>query len=179
MDLINAYNEEFDNIVFLDIDGVMNNQYNKGEYIFTKETVEVLNYLYEKFNIKIVLSSSWRTAYSFTFLQTIFKENNIEAPLIDKTPRFINKNKDKRCNSLSIDELEAYEIDEIYTREYEIFDWISVFRPKHYVIIDDFKMKNKELFNHQILTYNWGDDESFLGLRKFHINKIEKYLKFR
>ena len=51
MDLINAYNEHFENIVFLDIDGVLNNQYFKGEYVFTKESVEVLNYLYEKYKI--------------------------------------------------------------------------------------------------------------------------------
>lgn len=176
MDLINAYNEHFENIVFLDIDGVLNNQYFKGEYVFTKESVEVLNYLYEKYNIKIVISSTWKNAYSFAFLQLVFKENNIKAPLIDKTMTFITPD-EKRSKTMTLEELLNEEVNEIFTREYEINKWIKLFQPNHYVILDDFKMRDKNLFTHQILTYNWGEEESTLGLRKFHINKIEQILK--
>lgn len=181
MNLHKPYYENFDYIAFIDIDGVLNNEYFKGEYKFLEESIEVLNYLYEKYNLKLVLSSSWRHAYSFNFLQVLFKENNIKAPLIDKT-YICFPEVEKKCDSVSLYDLmtksdEELQINNLYKRDNEIKEWIKMFKPKHYVILDDFLIKDKLLSKHQILTNNYGPDETKLGLRKFHLETIEKILK--
>lgn len=72
--------------IFLDIDGVLvtdfdkeNYDLNKNEYKFNLMTVENLNYIIEKTNALIIISSCWRYHYmknnDIKGLQDLFKEN--------------------------------------------------------------------------------------------------------
>lgn len=157
--------EIFENIVFLDIDGVMNDIFS-NEY-FTKEAIDTLNDLYEKINYKIVLSSSWKNAFTLYKMQEIFKNIGIKAPLIDKTMTFFKNDPNKR-NNITLDELDNLEIDKIYTRDYEINMWIKVFKPKHFVILDDFFFDDEILKEHLVQTSFFGleKDKGNLSLRK-------------
>lgn len=174
LDDINYGKQEFENIVFVDIDGVLNHSNMDAEYRFLKESVEALNELYESHKIQIVISSSWKNAYAFSFLQKLFIENGIKAPVIDKTFTFFSKIENN--NSFSLNEMETQTEDVHYSREYEIHYWIKVFKPKHFLILDDYEMQMFELKEHQILTSYWGEKEEDMAFRKKHLNECKRIL---
>lgn len=167
--------QEFENIVFLDIDGVLNHHKTRYEYRFIDESVGALNDLYKTHNIEIVLSSSWKNAYSFSFIQKLFQDNVIKAPLIDKTSTFFQNVDNKNC--VSLDEIEKEETDVHYSREYEIYCWIKVFQPKHYLILDDYKMQMFGLEEHQVLTSYWGKKEEDMAFRRKHLPECHRILE--
>lgn len=91
-------------VIFLDIDGVLNNQIwlsgwkdylelTKGNIDheqrrwFDHRCVNLLNELTEETEAKIVVSSSWRNGRSLEDLQKLFKEIGIEGEVIGKTPQ--------------------------------------------------------------------------------------------
>ena len=91
-------------IIFLDIDGVMNNEIfytTKHQYIREKEApidapkgypdidlrcIDLLNHIVDKTKANIVISSSWRTSYSIDQLQELFDYCGFEGKIIGKTP---------------------------------------------------------------------------------------------
>lgn len=168
---------KIDNIVFLDIDGVLNDMNQPCTYKFKEESIDVLNYLYKKYNINIVISSSWREAYIFAFLQKLLKENGILAPIIDKTNVFFKEKEDINCASLEEIENLNEDISNIYSRDYEILDWLKRFKPNHFLILDDFKMSNPLLFKHQVLTKYWSYNQNDLALNKNQIDLCEYILE--
>ncbi len=166
--------ERFENIVFVDIDGVFNHIKTECDYEFLPESVMALNELYETHQIKLVLSSSWKNAYSFLFMQKLFQYNGIKAPLIDKTCTYFHSIENNNCCTL--EELENEETDVRYSREYEIYYWIKIFKPKHYLIIDDYKMEKFNLEEHQILTSYFGEKVTDMAFRKKHLDECRRIL---
>lgn len=95
------------NIIFLDIDGVLNS------YAYYKETgndlnlksVDILCQIYHKFNCKIVLSSTWRELKDISeesaqkmwkhLVDTLSKYN---MEIYDITPIIKNKSSIRNCN---------------------------------------------------------------------------------
>jgi hypothetical protein len=89
-------------LIFLDIDGVLNNQlwYKETKHIDkTKDTmeehelrqfdprcIEILNNIIEKTNAKVVISSSWRIGKSVEQLENLFEKVGFKGDIIDKTP---------------------------------------------------------------------------------------------
>lgn len=85
------------NILFLDMDGVINtsktdidnNVFINGiEYhdtFFDKTLVNNVNILCEKFNLKIVCNSTWRFYYSNDILIKLLKGVGLSAPIIGQT----------------------------------------------------------------------------------------------
>lgn len=138
-------------VVFLDIDGVLNNIACPSEKDFTQESIDVLNELYEKFYIKIVLSTSWKEAYVFSELVEFLHGKGIKAPIIDKTPQYIGEHAE-------------------YERDHEILSFIRTHNVKKYVILDDWMLKDPELAAHQVLTCYY--DEKAGGLRACHKDEI-------
>lgn len=71
------------NIIFTDIDGVLNtvikNQWNKT-------SVDLYNKLCQEFKLKPVISSTWRLNHSKEELQDIFTRQGIITPIHDVTP---------------------------------------------------------------------------------------------
>lgn len=167
--------ENFENIVFVDIDGVFNYMNMKCEYRFLQESVDAINELYDTHRIQLVLSSSWKNAYSFLFMQTLFKDNGIKAPLIDKTFTYFQNMENN--NNFSLEDLEGNELDVHYAREYEIYSWLKVFKPKHFLILDDYEMKKFNLREHQILTSYFGNNNEELAFRRKHLNEGRKILE--
>lgn len=97
--------------VFVDVDGVLNNEIwyaseecrkinQETEYFrrnFDPRCVDLLNSLTDKTGAKIVVSSSWRTGRTVEELQQLFSSVGITGKVIDKTPRlcFGNEGYDK------------------------------------------------------------------------------------
>lgn len=169
--------EQFDYIAFVDIDGVFNHLNMKCDEIFLEEAVEVINELYEKYDIKLVLSSSWRHSFTFSYMEELFRKNNVKAPLIDRTYICASANK----TDLNLDDIDTvYDVNiktDIFSRETEIYAWVNAFKPKHFVIFDDYKMMNDFLYEKQVLTRFFGEDSEKLGLRKFYMNQIDNILR--
>jgi len=87
-------------LIFLDVDGVLNNQIHyRSDYFqknrdhedhdffqFDPECVGSLNYITDKTGAKIVVSSSWRKGRTVEELKDLFKRVGITGEVIDKTP---------------------------------------------------------------------------------------------
>ena len=94
-------------IIFLDIDGVLNNaidsehhQFHKeGYYFFSKERVGHLNYILGQTGAKIVVSSTWRLGKTVSELQALCKWMGIEGEVIDKT-EYLKDNYTLRGNEI-------------------------------------------------------------------------------
>jgi len=93
------------NIIFLDIDGVLNHELHYQEKSqderfeevglplcnISNKSVEILNDLTDATNAKIVVSSTWRTGKSLDKLKGMFKDFGITGELIGKTPFIFTK----------------------------------------------------------------------------------------
>lgn len=162
-------------IVFLDIDGVLNHAGCKCEKDFLQESIDVLNYLYDKYEIEIVLSSSWRTAYTMKYMNFLFSKNGIKADIIDKTPEYIgeyDKQAVENSEGLTLDQLCEAAIPPDAGRNREIIHWVRRHDVKKFVILDDFFFTNDICKKHLVQT-SWHDEING-GLRKEHIPLIEK-----
>jgi len=71
------------NVIFTDIDGVL---FNTTSSSWNKTAIKLYNKLCDEFNLKSVISSTWRTNHSIYQLQNIFYQNGIEVDIIDYTP---------------------------------------------------------------------------------------------
>ena len=114
-------------IVFCDIDGVLRTHQSDEWWSireklpipdrvydrkFNPKAISNLNYLHNLLQIKIVVSSTWRTNFTLSELQHIFRKNGISAPVIDTTPVLNNRGE-------------------------EIQTWLDIHNPKNYIVIDD------------------------------------------
>ena len=110
------FNEEY--IIFLDIDGVMNDSKREPDN-FLPEAVSVLNTLFNKYNAKVVLSSSWREYFTFNDLKDLFEQNGLLIKIIDKTPIYIC---DKKINkALTLEEISNLDIQIDIGRDFELY----------------------------------------------------------
>ena len=86
--------QNFRRILFLDIDGVLNGKDwavenigrgNEGwsPYVFDPRTVRQLNRILEITGAEIVISSSWRHAWTLEQLQKHFKKQRVVGKIID------------------------------------------------------------------------------------------------
>lgn len=119
------------NIIFLDIDGVLNTRKHLARQKRETGSMSSLNWspiacrhvtlLCEKFDARIVISSTWRYNHSMDELRT-FCENNDIAPelLLDTTPALIHE-----------------EQMGTYRRGDEIAHWLENNNFRKYVILDD------------------------------------------
>lgn len=119
-------------IIFLDIDGVLNNAddsdmhiHKGGTHFYSPKCVSYLNRITDKTGAKIVVSSTWRLRASVEQLQVTLKEMGVTGQVIDKT-----------CQ---LNHLGGY-------RGNEILKWVKDNKEllgadyheyKHYVILDD------------------------------------------
>jgi hypothetical protein len=99
------------NYIFTDIDGVLNtvnrNQWNKS-------SIELYNKLCQEFNLKPVISSTWRLNHTKEQLQKIFTEQGIITPIHDFTDSFPDEGRGR-----------------------EIEDWIFNNSYDKFIILDD------------------------------------------
>jgi len=154
------------NILFLDVDGVLNNDncwlrkdvndivFIKGfrNEAFSKTALESLQQILEKFNCKIVVSSSWR--HYDSDLKTLGKAlESIGHEIFDITPDFRVYSNNERC------------------RGHEIEDWICRHpEVENFVILDDDRDIGP-VMKHLLKT------KTSLGLQPHHVHAFEIKLK--
>ena len=147
------------NIIFLDVDGVLNNwrdaeiHYEKThepfvgtDWPFSKESIEVLRKIVLETNSKIVISSSWRSfREGRKILSEKLKEYDIFKYVIGKTPEVYEKNR----------------------RECEILEYLKSFneKDKAILILDDEYEGFKKLRKYA------KEIDSYYGLQKKHIEQ--------
>jgi hypothetical protein len=70
-------------VIFTDIDGVLNPHWRKK---WSKSAVILYNKICKEFDLRVVITSTWRTNHTIEQLQQIFTEQGIEIPIYDYTP---------------------------------------------------------------------------------------------
>jgi hypothetical protein len=70
-------------VIFTDIDGVLNPHWRKK---WSKSAVMLYNKICKEFDLRVVITSTWRTNHTIEQLQQIFTEQGIEIPIYDYTP---------------------------------------------------------------------------------------------
>lgn len=134
--------------LYLDIDGVLSlsseikYHQTKWGYLqkFNKKAVDILNFVIEKTDTDIIISSDWKYHFSLKQLQEIFLEwAKIEKAPIGLTP--------KSGTKLTLQNLEK-------CRAEEILEHVFLTKPERWVAIDDLDLSN------------WIDNEHFIWLPK-------------
>lgn len=144
-------------IIFLDIDGVLNNGdflYNQVQTQMTapkecidRKAVMLLNQLIDETGAKVVISSSWRLFYTIEELREYLSENGFEGEVIDYT-------------------------EDLYTepRGKEIKKWLDTHKVESFVILDD-DGDMAEVAPYLIQT------DFYKGLLEEHVDSAVKMLK--
>jgi hypothetical protein len=70
-------------IIFTDIDGVLNPHWRKK---WDKKAIKLYNDICNKYDLKPVITSTWRIAHDVKKLQSIFEEQGINIKIYDYTP---------------------------------------------------------------------------------------------
>lgn len=108
-------------LLFLDIDGVMTNDdtiINPSQLIsFSPSCVDVLNQILRTHDLKIILTSSWRTVFDAEKQNQIFIENGIIQTPAGQTPSISN-----------------------LKRGLEIKKYLEKRKPTHFLILDDMEI---------------------------------------
>lgn len=99
------------NIIFTDIDGVLNSAH-KNKWL--PNAISIYNRICDEFELRVVITSTWRTNHTKRHLQNIFDYYGIEQDIYDYTP-----------------------ILPCQPRGVEIETWISENSPSKWVVIDD------------------------------------------
>ena len=168
------------NIIFLDIDGVLNtfhfglkdfkNKYG-GFLIIDPQKVEILKEICDLTNSKVVLSTGWKFIIDDElkpldkdgeFLLEVFQKYDI--PLIGKTitiPKDLGQGKKTK-----------------YWKEYEIIDYLKNHSEvSHFCIVDDETNGLESLLDYLVKTNDYQESEEDEGITKKHFDSISKVLK--
>jgi hypothetical protein len=73
------------NVIFTDIDGVFNLAVSSKKN-WSYSSIEIYNRICEEFNLKPVITSTWRTKHTIKELQRVFEYWGIEPEIYDYTP---------------------------------------------------------------------------------------------
>lgn len=153
------------NIIFLDIDGVLNSYayYKETENDLDLKAIDILSQIYHKFNCKIVLSSTWRE-------------------LKDISDESAQKMWKHLVDTLSKYNMEIYDITPTIknNRPLEIATWLQNNSCSNYVILDDdfplLEYKKYGLEKHVVKTIYFTYKVENGGLQKKHKDKAFKIL---
>ena len=164
MDELIFIEDDFEKVIFLDIDGVLNDEGKKRRagILIDEECVKRLAYIIEQTNARVIISSSWRTFYK-KFMDHNYQDDDIELHTLHNL-------------------LEKYQIkifgmtDTFYrgfdSRPAEIRSWLATHPVKSFVILDDIPYWNWNWLKHfMVLTYKETDDGYQKGLTDEHCKK--------
>ena len=73
------------NVIFTDIDGVFNLAVSSKKN-WNYSSIEIYNRICEEFDLKPVITSTWRTNHTIKELQRVFDYWGIDTPIYDYTP---------------------------------------------------------------------------------------------
>jgi hypothetical protein len=132
-------------VIFTDIDGVLNPHWRKK---WSKSAVMLYNKICKEFDLRVVITSTWRTNHTIEQLQQIFTEQGIEIPIYDYTPHLEQEDR-------------GLEIRQWLMENVDCIDW---------VIIDD---KTSDIEPH---VKNVVKCRSWIGLTKDEYEEIKTLL---
>lgn len=144
------------NIIFLDIDGVLNSNFWEKEHqkeisngiLVDTEKIELLSMLINEFSAKIVLHSGWKYWFDENLkplrveaerLQEMLKKYGLDIEAV--TPDFADE-KIKRTKKFS------------RIKAKEILSWVESHPNINWIVIDDLDLHNKIVLEHQVMTNN-------------------------
>lgn len=163
---------DYKNIIFLDIDGVINilslkNDYDDYGQLFHKPFVENLRYIIECSDADIVISSSWKIK-GLSLLKNMWMDRNLPGKIIDITP---NANPDFKKVVLVNG---VYKNCEDIGRGDEVDLWLSKNEVERYVIIDDIDqfMEHQQKYFVKTSGNNHTDSIKGVGLTKMCAEKV-------
>jgi hypothetical protein len=133
------------NLIFLDVDGVLNNWHSMTEGIhIIPEKCVMIKRLCKECDAKVVISSTWRLGKSLKELQEFFWRVGLGGDnIIGMTPRYVNKDNFPEATDI---------------RGYEILQWLvdnplhSGFLKSYVIIDDDSDMTEDQLKNNFVKT---------------------------
>jgi hypothetical protein len=131
-------------VLFTDIDGVLNPHWRTK---WSKPAISIYNQLCEQFDLKIVITSTWRLNHTIEELQEIFTKQGITTPIYDFTPH--------------IDQAD---------RGIEIKEWLNNNAVDNFVIIDDKTSDIERHINNVVKCRSW------IGLTRDEYKEIERIL---
>ncbi len=117
------------NIIFTDIDGVLNPHWRKK---WDKTAIKLYNQLCKEFNLKPVVTSTWRINHTIEELQEIFTKQGIEVEIFDYTPDL-----------------------DMVDRGLEIKTWLDNNQCDNYVVIDDRTTDIEPYVNNVVKCRSW------------------------
>lgn len=129
-------------VIFTDIDGVLNPHWKTK---WSKNSISIYNMLCKEFDLKPVITSTWRINHTIEQLQSIFSEQGIETKIYDYTPL--------------IDQAD---------RGLEIKQWLSENKCDNWVVIDDKVSNIVKHVGNVVQCRNW------IGLSLDEYNEIKK-----
>jgi hypothetical protein len=142
-------------VIFLDIDGVLNNWTDGSDehgHIFNTKMVENLRNIIDSTNSKIVISSSWKIQ-GLDFLRNLWKIRKLPGEILDTTP-----------NVVDIRDTDGYY--DLVDRGHEIKQWLldTEYDIENYCIIDDISdMLPEQMDNFVMTSNNFSHVDSFRG----------------
>jgi len=150
--------------IYLDIDGVIclgteiNPKLTKWGYVynFNPKAVVVLNDILKQTNADIIISSDWRTHFSITQLEEIFKWQKVIKVPIDVTPH-------KQYRTIE-------NIDE--DRAFEIMEHVEIHKPDKWISIDDLDLRKFLPENNFVFVPRWLEGIKQTGKKQEIINKL-------
>lgn len=132
-------------ILFTDIDGVLNTLWQTK---WSKKSINLYNKLCKEYDLKPVITSTWRIAHTKEQLQDIFKTKGIEIDIYDYTP------------ILGL------------ARGLEIKEWLNNNKFDDFIIIDDKTSDVVPYINKNVIKCR-----SWIGLSDDEYEEIKKILK--
>lgn len=132
-------------IIFTDIDGVLNPHWSTK---WAKKSIKLYNDICKEYDLKPVITSTWRIAHTKEQLQEIFKSQGIEIDIYDYTPILGG------------------------ARGLDIQEWLNNNECDEYVVIDD-KTSDIEPY----IKKNVIKCRSWVGFSIGEYNDIKKILK--
>jgi hypothetical protein len=130
--------------IFTDIDGVLNPHWRKK---WDKTAIKIYNQVCKEFNLKPVITSTWRINHTKEELQEIFNNQGIEVEIYDYTPNL-----------------------DMIDRGQEIKTWLDNNQCDNYVVIDDRTADIEPYVDNVVKCRSW------LGLSNHEYLEIKNFL---
>jgi len=158
-------------VIFLDIDGVLQVEFNKKDewgHLFYQPFVDNLQRIIDQTGAKIVISSTWKSS-GLNVIKDMWSARNLPGEVIDITP-----------NEVDVVDRGYCEFYDMVDRGYEIQQWIDDNKPDKWVIIDDVSDMLPTQMNNFVLTQNLVDLDSYrgTGLTKSCTDKVIRILNY-
>ena len=133
-------------VIFTDIDGVLNPHWKTN---WSKSAIKIYNKICKEYDLKPVITSTWRINHTKEQLQKIFNNQGIEVEIYDYTPHIDQKD-----------------------RGLEIKEWLSNNKVDNFVIIDDIVHNIIPHVGNVVKVRSWVGltEEEYIEIKK----KIEK-----